>query len=447
MAIAHNLAATRWAEQIIDGPETRSMQGTNVSSHGDSISSYGWWEMGRIVRDPKGRPSFFLLNGDRYSPSTSQHQGQVRSSCQTAADAYEREHGKPFPILIVPYTALDAAGISKDSIRPLEIREDRWVRTECYGPNVPDHAQHPYVRTGDNPPDDYSRDESRWIVYGGGETHEVKQLEDGRYTWPRFQHFLGDSIFSAVTRWSFTRPITDGEAEQNETYLAWQARYLGSSGSDQTKLLSERPAPVGGIIESRRGSQSEWTYMVREQRSARRKFLSSFDFQETRECYFLCELPRTSAETVEAAYEDLKPKEVKRALASGLELTRQGDVFAIPTALTTRELKSRAKKGTGLVKRAQILTTNHTATEVIETPDGTYGRGILRHEVGAWRTPDHARRKMGDGKTWHRLLRNTVPQARTRYRGQRPSDPTGGPLGGANQSGQARAWTMGGAVD
>jgi hypothetical protein len=41
-----------------------------------------------------------------------------------------------------------------------------------------------------------------------------------------------------------------------------------------------------------------------------------------------------------------------------------------------------------------------------------YARGCMYHDVGAWRERDHARIKLGDGKTWHLIAKNTVPQTR-----------------------------------
>jgi len=70
---------------------------------------------------------------------------------------------------------------------------------------------------------------------------------------------------------------------------------------------------------------------------------------------------------------------------------------------------------------------------VMLLPDGTtLARGTLRHKriAHTWQgvfagMPEHKRVKLGDGKTWYRVVKNTVPVI----------------------GGQSRAWTVGGGVD
>jgi hypothetical protein len=149
---------------------------------------------------------------------------------------------------------------------------------------------------------------------------------------------------------------------------------------------------------------------------------------------------------------------------SGLTVTRQGDIFAIPTSVTTRELKSRAKthehrfwdggplhevEHVAIRKRTRhgegatnLLGTRHCATEVVLTEDGqTYARGLLYHATGGFGRADHARRKMLDGRTWHRILKNTVPSlTRNGWMsvGVRSHD---------RSQASSRAFTIGGGVD
>lgn len=144
-------------------------------------------------------------------------------------------------------------------------------------------------------------------------------------------------------------------------------------------------------------------------RGRRRWFISSFDYQERRPLYFLAELPREAKPgTVAEAIEALAPRIVHAAMAQGREVTRQGDIFAIPTELDTRSIRKRARS---ITKHGNLHGTNHVATEVARCANGvTYARGLLYHVPEAWRAPDHARRKMQDGKTWHLIVRNTVPR-------------------------------------
>jgi hypothetical protein len=108
---------------------------------------------------------------------------------------------------------------------------------------------------------------------------------------------------------------------------------------------------------------------------------------------------------VQEAFESLKPIEVVKADITDTEYVRQGDIFAVSTTYTVGELKAMGAK---VAKRGQLLGTNHVASETAILPDGrTFARGCLYHAPSG-RRPDHARRKMGDGKAWHEVHQNTV---------------------------------------
>lgn len=154
-------------------------------------------------------------------------------------------------------------------------------------------------------------------------------------------------------------------------------------------------------------------------------FLSGFDANEARTSYFFCELPPgVKPMTVDEAYATLKPQAVVTAEALGREVQRQGDIYWIPMPdLTTKDLKAEGtytKREVKYEKRqwgpsraisysdASVLSTNHTVTEKVVVGRLTYAKGIMRHEPDG-RMPDHARIKLGDGKTWGLVVKNTVP--------------------------------------
>jgi hypothetical protein len=152
-------------------------------------------------------------------------------------------------------------------------------------------------------------------------------------------------------------------------------------------------------------------------------FLSAFDSQERTRHYFLAQLPaKAKPVSVKDAFEALRPASVTGADKVGVQVTRQGDIFAIPSPLTTRELR-KAADGATPVKAGSLLGQRHTATEVIylTTAGLTYARGILTHTGG-----EHRRQAMGDRKTWHLIVKNTVP---------------------TDQHGNNRAWSQVGNVD
>jgi hypothetical protein len=369
--------------------------------------------------------------------------------------------------ITLPFSALDAAGIVRESIRPLDLTDERWELKDY----AADEAPGALLKMEDPSGATYAHTEQRhgWIHRESGELftpdpqrrewwdhsppNELREVYDWKlYTHVEERPVMVDDPNRAGVEHTSQHEWADGDAElRSDGKWHWTTRrhWLGDS------LF--------------RATVSEWRYdrdetgrlrsNDRVERTA--KFLSSFDYNEPRPLYFLCELPRTSATTIAAAYEALKPKDVVRAEANGIEVLRQGDVFAIPTNAITSELESRAishrerfwseelesfdtrpvtirsRQKHGMA--ADVLKTNHRPTHLIVLKNGDhYGRGLMYHDPTGWgRTPDHRRLKLGDGQTWYRLVKNTVPES---------SDRTSGRVG-LNQSGQSRAWTLGGSVD
>jgi hypothetical protein len=395
----------------------RTSEHANKSSlgfTGDDLRHYGWWRLAQGIRNGRGHTRLVVVNGDRYAggggygPSTSERTMQ--------AEAAARDAG--FDVLNVPFSALSAAGIELESIEILESLRESWTLSRVR------HNDATLTRVwGLERHDDGSlsvRDDRHpWKEDVRCPVEVVEHETWTEYLVPRFRHWLGESVFSAK---------------------------VDEAG-----------------------------------RVRRAKFLSAFDHDEPGRCYFLCELPRTAAKSVAEAFDALAPVEVKRAQEAGLAVLRQGDIFAIPTSLTTRELKARAasqtitryeRTGTDVMptrqwnsdsgeyelgpeveharweyvpyevrslRMAELLGTNHVATEQVRTTDGDiYARGVLRHRP-PYRAPDHVQVKLGKGRTWYRILKNTVPLAQK----TRPNTPRFS----AQQSGQARAWTLGGDVD
>jgi len=311
--------ATRFAEEA-GKPGARLLRGQSGSifvSPRDDRTLYSWgthFPLARIMPGKSGERSWWLLNGDTYSVSTTNHQRIVRDAC----------NGTGLPVLILPFSCLEAARIDRESIIPLDIQPEGYEETTHH------------AATEEQVPQSY-----RW---------NARQLPDGPWEWTTYRHWLGASVF--------------------------QAAYTSHVGED-------------------------WQPVTRTA-----YFLSAFDEQEPRPLYFLCELPAGAAPgTVAEALQALKPAEVLAAEAAGLTVTRQGDVFAVPLDLTTRQVPGKTERG------GYLLNLGHKATEVRVADDGTtYARGILRHSpVQYGRAPEHQRRPMGDRKRWHLIVKNTVP--------------------------------------
>lgn len=442
-----------WAERIeLVAPGRENFSYSSMICEGDSLYHYGHhFELARIMRDKRGRARLVLLNGDSYSgpggfgPSTSSRQSDTRRAARMSN----------VPSLVVPFSALDAAGIDYGSIRPIHVRDD-WntieehssrvcptkkrsqmidpsgaMRTETYW----DYSSQPACERErevpvyiDNP------NETPGFSAQHGWSEGATRREDGTWRWHVRRHWLGDAIFRARTTETRTRKATADELADTERYRAWQAeadrlRTLGtrlprswaradglSEGRYDYKRMF-RLALAGHALQQdvdanfdvQPNSPRERNGRVPIQVTRWATFLSSFDYQEARPLYFLCELPHAAKpSTVDEAVAALRPPEVIAAQARGLKVVRQGDLFAIPTKLTKQQIR-RMRGRQDFTKRLRVLGTNHSVTEGIVLKGGAVlGRGVMRHEPEGWRPPDHARQTLGD--RWHLLVRNTVPR-------------------------------------
>lgn len=424
--------ARRWVS-VVEGSSQRHLDSRGrMYASGDKIYSYGsHFELARPLRR-NGAVVGYLLNGDRYSNTTSKHQAVVRGALGG------RE------TIILPYTALEAAGIDLDTVQPVHVSPDRWETIE-HSVNVPPpgaqwraHKNYDFVDMTDdevavvlaernakkraewerlsqyewyNHPE--PRDSTREDL-SGYEMRKRVELPDthtfhtsglpnapeihityGRdgvpplYEWTTHRHWLGESLIRAKVTWQMPHTCT---------WCMGHGRLIGPE-NHWGREPSCRVCWGNGRVSR---EHSRWAY-----------FLAGFDGQESRPSFFFCELPyRSHPKTVAEAYEALKPDPVRLAEQMGRSVTRQGDIFAVPTRLTRKELKAR---GARIERRRKaedelpyMLNTNHTATEVAYLGKLTLARGTMYHDP-QWRAQDHARRRMGNGADWHIIIKNTVP--------------------------------------
>lgn len=317
--------------------------GRDYGAGSDTIYSYGsHFPMAvimpdRVTGETRG---WWLLNGDRYSPSTTRHQEALRSAIK----------GTGLPILIIPFSALNPSGIDRSSITPIEILPDRWTWEQ---------------REREEPSEWQIMDEG----YNGGTRNWQQRISDRKWLCEVSVHHLGESLFRADFRYT----------ERVPAY------------TDLTTMLRVYPDSI-------RHSGSAY-------------FLSAFDTNEPGQgLYFLAQLPDgVQPQTVRDAFNDLKPAEVHHAESGWTEVLRQGDVFAVKTTYETRELPGPSKRS------EYVLGVNHQVTEVrIDGMGNTYGRGVMRHKPQeSGRRPEHRSVKLGDGKAWYLLVKNTVPAGRS----------------------------------
>ena len=438
---------TRWADRMQGQTHLKELRASNVFAEDDRLFSYGHhFELARALRDRKGKVHAYLLNGERYSNTTAKHQSWVRNVLGRTG----------VPMAIIPHAALSEAGVDMDTVQIVDVLPDRWemkrhhtrtwptesahYRMEDVYENQPPteqdyanavaqatvearqsweyyvkwHAEDPRLWRDPGPFVPPTRDDvrvySKRVLVGQVEklyTSARSNTEitvtygaDGPvYDWVTNTHYLGESLVRARVTWL-----------RRNTCRWCEGTGRGIGAEDATRW-HENPTCQdcrgrGTVVTE----HHRWAY-----------FLSGFDHQESTPLYFFCELPyRSKPKTVAEAYEMLKPDPVKMAEQMGRRVSRQGDIFAIPTRLETKALKA---MGARIVRRRKpperwkaqdlpyILKTNHTATEVAYLPNGvTMARGVLYHHPMD-REQDHARRKMGDGSAWHIVIKNTVPTA------------------------------------
>jgi hypothetical protein len=500
----HDDVAYRWRERALNGQQSApAYKSANLHDEGDVIYSYGHhFEVGRILRDHRRRPTGWLLNGNTYSNTTSKHQAAVRSAV--------RGHG--LPVVTIPHAALDAAGIELASVQIVDVQRDwstervitrtdnpgrkeyenrwepggwrnsltgevvlragyRWDTTVSKPIIECEHMPRPNYWTNGEPWEEYAERKQAYethirAAHGEWEEFDGRSINTGRvtvvsglnggirweivddpesplgYVFERtvHRHWLGASLIRAAVihqvnrvcpacngtgigpeRWHYDGLNGEGPLDQGQD-IAWHVRDdLVMERNGGIRQYPPRMVETVKRYDDCRGCSR--TGRVRRPRRRWAYYLSGFDENETRPSYFFCELPPgVSPTTVEEAYETLKPSAVKLAEQFGREVKRQGDIFAIPLPDTdTRLLKKtgtyqRAPKGLAAIARAgetadvpYLLGTNHAATEVVVIGGQTYARGAMTH-APAWRDPDHKRLALG--KTWHLIVKNTVPIAR-----------------------------------
>lgn len=440
-----------WVDMVLGRTSKRPPKNERMycSNGGDELYSYGsHFTLVQAQRDRKGVVTGFLLNGDRYSNTTSGHQATVRNAIARTG----------YPSVIVPFEALHSASIDLDTVEIVDVLPDRVTLTthtftevqpgwqwrddevSAYRDKTREELQaradeitkremdqwEQHQRWADEDPESYWAKTRR----PAPEPHTVEMLDH----WERDQQvrYVREVERNLYTSSRWRAQQVDITIENGEPVYSYETRrhWLGES-LIRAKVYSFKtikcpvcggtglPAPdfthndrfnnqfvPTGCHHCVRGTglRSSGRKTVESRRTA--LFLSGFDHNETRDVYFFSELASTKPRTVDEAYESLKPDTVKLAEQMGREVLRQGDIFAVPMpGMDKRTLRG---MGATFERRGTLLKTNHVATEVAYLKDGrTLARGTLTHDPD-FRGPDHKRVKMPHN-VWHLTVKNTVP--------------------------------------
>lgn len=464
MSQSADAAIDRWYD-IVRGHTTRGpLRASNILVQGDLLYSYGThFELARPLRDKKGEVTAYLLNGDTYSVTTSSHQSHVRQRL-----GHEQT-------VIVPHSALNSAGLDLNSIKLIHVKDDTWVSTEHSSETFPESAKWHHRDIYERQPKSDATlgaeltamhrkaikewaDHRRYYHEAVAEGREQWRIDiwasDAEKPMPTrptrraiHQYNLDEAVKVGVETTLWTRrdgrgeEITIWDQDDGSKFYTWTTRrhWLGEAliRARVTWFTQETCPNCGGKglhpglgddwdVRCRRCSQG-WSRnpgMVPKEHHRWSYYLSGFDHEEARPLYFFAELPRSAKPTTVAeAYEALKPEPVKMAEQMNRPVFRQGDIFGVPMeamdlkalkALNARIVRRGTKNEFRELQLPYVLNTNHTATEVAYLPGGvTLARGTMYHDPEG-RRADHARRRLGDGKTWHVVIKNTVPIAARR---------------------------------
>jgi hypothetical protein len=319
--------------------------------------------MAEVVRNRNKSVRCFVLNGDG-SPSV-----RFRNQQWETRAAIQRQ---VFPFIILPFAALEAAQIERDTINPIEVRPDQWI-TE----------RHWYDKVS---PDDYAK--IQWNPTPAGSGHQSGRLP-GR----------SDLLFQRQShRWTQggLTEIPEHQRPAPSVYgmPGWQNLMYANGG----RMYNERS--IHRLGDSVFRAKAHGAY---------RTFVSSFDYQESNPLYFLAELPwKAKVDSVDEAIRALAPPIVQQAWAQKRAVARQGDIFCIPTELTTEQIRERT--GSTMLRMQGVLGTDHLASESYVGRRGvTYARGNIHHKPEG-RRPDH--RRVYLGRVWHLVVPNAVPRRR-----------------------------------
>lgn len=127
MASSYDDLARRWVERALHpekGLPALTSRHNRMIDRGDAIFSYGaHFEIARILRDRKGQPTGWLVNGDTYSNTTNRHQAVVRAALRSESRGLA---AGGLPAVTIPHQALFAAGVDMSTVQIVDRQPDWW---------------------------------------------------------------------------------------------------------------------------------------------------------------------------------------------------------------------------------------------------------------------------------------------------------------------------------
>lgn len=393
--------ARRWVD-VTEGAAEKHLWNPRIPVYNDRLYAFDRnFELVRAIKNKSGtKVTHYILNGDELRVPGSFGSGWGGGT--TSHQAWVRNHLIGRKQVIIPFTALEESGVDIDSIKIIDVLPDRNETIQHRTKEFPSGAiwhNEPIMQSFELTREERAAWLKKFPWYARGQqAYTVDKFPE----WAKYEsRRVGSKQVLRTSRQGWSPEITVTKTDEGTVY-EWETRHhwLGES------LIH---AKVTWKTEDGK-EHRRWAY-----------FLSGFDHQEPMPLYFFAEMPPgVRPTTVAEAYEFLKPEPVLLAEQMGRRISRQGDIFAIAAPSfdrrTLRKMgaafeKRSERQERGQEPRAMLLHTNHRATEVARMPNGsTLARGQLYHDpIG--RERDHVARKLGDGQTWHLIIKNTVPDS------------------------------------
>jgi len=363
MIKGHTHSAVVYNYFFAKGAERRSYRrGSKVFYEGDVLYSFGT----HFELAVKCRNNGYVLNGDRYSSTTSGHQSLTRS----VAERHKQETtNRVTHHCIIPFSALQAAEVKPEDVFILDVTEDTWETVKRKNPKT-----------------------------GEMEEHQI--------------HHLGASLVRVGTK-RYLSSI-DNSSRRYMFYLV--------------ELKSRRVNTVEDAFRDLAGSLSDEQYeryLLGEIKRQGEYFLEPRSELITRELKKKAKKTRVKLEgildvKVKTPHSKRVVKEVIRRENMGyggigreqIQVMRQRGVpyyvlldrghagLIIPKGAIIRG--NSMYVGNALVKQFDLshgIGNPHVARDAIQTPDGLFVQGTLRHT-------EHRMIRMNN--TWHRVYKNTA---------------------------------------
>lgn len=406
-------------------------------------------EMARYIGKRFEKRSIALMNGDGFENRSLQGiQAAIRGVIQ---DEFTRNEQR----MIVPYAALESAGLVLSSLVPIHIAGDRRVQMVAKVAKVPQSVidRERLKLTAASPRVSFEHNERSYRLNWN---YNYKPGISGQY--------------------GTENPAI--EVVHTPEFSNQQAMYRISAPANGDWTVTEEVHRLGSAVFWAVGPDGQ-----------RHRWISSFDQNENPPMYFLAQLPdRGGIRYVTHAIRLLAPKIVQKAREDGRRVFRQGDIFTIetdmkdedfsPDQITRRHhvfsyqnppnvfsggtsgttwttmaldvnmtsstvstaegawmlavapplvvepgnqrwyLEQRARLSKKLRDGLMIYRTGHTASMVAVTSYGTFVKGTMYHDpilenIRAGRAPEHAPLQLGDGQKWYLAVRNAVPRLST----------------------------------